>query len=104
MKQPTKEEITKKQIEIVIDMLQARIESDKDNRILQVLLERYTKASQVLQNKMDFNTIIIEGGCRAYLDAFSDYNNTLLYEMDRAEKLVEEIKGVPNSTLSESEQ
>ena len=104
MKQPTKEEIAKKQLEIVIDMLEARIESDKNNRILQVLLERYTKASQVLQNKMDFNTIIIKGGCRAYLDAFSDYNNPLLYEMDRAEKLVEEIKGVASSTFSESEQ
>ena len=29
---------------------------------------------------------MIVGGCRAYLDAFSDYMNPLLIEMDKAEK------------------
>ena len=31
--------------------------------------------------------IMIIGGCRAYLDAFSDYMNPLLIEMDKAEKM-----------------
>ena len=30
---------------------------------------------------------MIVGGCRAYLDAFSDYMNPLLIEMDKAEKM-----------------
>ena len=34
---------------------------------------------------------MIKGGCRAYLDAFSDYMNPLLLEMDKAEKIFSQI-------------
>ncbi len=34
---------------------------------------------------------MIRGGCRAYLDTFSDYMNPLLIEMDRAEELLLEL-------------
>lgn len=36
--------------------------------------------------------IMISGGCRAYLDAFSDYMNPLLGEMDKAEKMLSNLK------------
>lgn len=40
---------------------------------------------------MDINRIMIGGGCRAYLDAFSDYMNPLLIEMNKAEKMLSEL-------------
>ena len=36
----------------------------------------------------DIKKIMVIGGCRAYLDAFSDYMNPLLIEMDKAEKML----------------
>jgi len=32
--------------------------------------------------------MMIVGGCKAYLDAFSDYMNPLLIEMDKAEGIL----------------
>ena len=40
----------------------------------------------------DISKIMISGGCRAYLDAFSDYMNPLLGEMDKAEKMLSNLK------------
>lgn len=40
---------------------------------------------------MDTNRIMISGECRAYLDAFSDYMNPLLIEMDKAERMLFEL-------------
>ena len=37
---------------------------------------------------------MIIGGCRAYLDAFSDYMNPLLIEMDNAEKMLSNMKSI----------
>ena len=34
---------------------------------------------------------MIVGGCKAYLDAFSDYMNPLLIEMDKAEKMFADL-------------
>lgn len=43
---------------------------------------------------------MIVGGCKAYLDAFSDYMNPLLIEMNKAEKMFSNIecenKGLSN--------
>ena len=79
------------QIYKVIDLLQKRLEEDPNKPILNTLFDRYNKAKNILSNNGDTNKIIIKGGCRAYLDAFSDYMNPLLIEMDKAEKLLSEI-------------
>ncbi len=41
--------------------------------------------------KVILKKIVIRGGCRAYLDTFSDYMNPLLIEMDKAEELFVKI-------------
>ena len=43
-------------------------------------------------NNDDIKKVMIVGGCRAYLDAFSDYMNPLLIEMDKAEKMFSKLK------------
>ena len=81
-----------KQINKVIDLLTKRLQDDPDRPILKTLYGRYIKAKEILINNADANRIMISGGCRAYLDAFSDYMNPLLIEMDKAEKMLSELR------------
>lgn len=81
-----------KQIEKVIVLLKERLEDDPNRPILKTLYSRYLKAEEILKNNEEINKIMISGGCRAYLDAFSDYMNPLLIEMDKAEKMISEHK------------
>lgn len=76
----------KKQIEKVILLLEQRLIDDPDRPILKTLYDRYVKAEEILTNNDNIEKKMIVGGCRAYLDAFSDYMNPLLIEMDKAEK------------------
>lgn len=82
----------KKQLEIqivkVLEVLKKRLEDDPNRPILNTLYVRYEKAQKILLNNEDTKKIIIKGGCRAYLEAFSDYMNPLLIEMDKAEELL----------------
>lgn len=82
----------KKQVRKVIELLERRIKNDPNRPILKTLYDRYTKAEEILANNDDINKIMINGGCRAYLDAFSDYMNPLLGEMDKAEKILSNLK------------
>ena len=84
----------KKQVEKVILLLEKRLRDDPDRPILKTLYERYIKAEEILTNNGDIKKIMIIGGCRAYLDAFSDYMNPLLIEMDNAEKMLSNMKSI----------
>ena len=42
-------------------------------------------------NNEDVGKVMIKGGCRAFRDAFNDYMNPLLTEMDKAEELLSEL-------------
>ncbi|WP_312094516.1 hypothetical protein [Aminipila sp.] len=86
-----KKEQLREQVVKVIKLLKIRLESDPDRPILKTLLDRYKRAEMILLNNEDINKIIIKGGCRAYLDAFSDYMNPLLIEMDKAEELLQDL-------------
>lgn len=81
----------KKQIEKVILLLEQRLIDDPDRLILKTLYDRYVKAEEILINNDNIEKIMIVGGCRAYLDAFSDYMNPLLIEMDKAEKMFADL-------------
>ena len=84
----------KKQVEKVILLLEKRLIDEPDRPILKTLYERYIKAEEILTNNGDIKKIMIIGGCRAYLDAFSDYMNPLLIEMDNAEKMLSNMKSI----------
>ena len=81
-----------KQINKVIDLLTMRLQDDPDRPVLKTLYGRYIKDEEILINNADTNRIMISGGCRAYLDAFSDYMNPLLIEMDKAERMLFELR------------
>ena len=68
-----------------------QIQVDKVIEFLNTLIERYIKAQEILKNEGDIKKIVIRGGCRAYLDTFSDYMNPLLIEMDKAEELLSKL-------------
>ncbi len=82
----------KKQIEKVIVLLEQCLIDNPDRPILKTLYDRYVKAEIILRNNDDIKKIMIIGGCRAYLDAFSDYMNPLLIEMDNTEKMLSNMK------------
>ena len=81
-----------KQINKVLNLLDNRLKNDPNRPILKTLHYRYIKASEILVNNADTKQIMIIGGCRAYLDTFSDYMNPLLIEMDKAEKMLSELR------------
>ena len=81
-----------KQINKVIDLLTMRLQDDPDRPVFKTLYGRYIKDEEILINNSDTNRIMISGGCRAYLDAFSDYMNPLLIEMDKAERMLFELR------------
>ena len=83
-----------KQLRKVISLLQKRLEMEPNKLILKTLYERYTKAEIIISNNMNTEDIMIEGGCRAYIDSFSDYSNSILVEMNYAEELLQKIKGI----------
>lgn len=82
----------KKQVRKVIELLEQRIILEPGRPILKTLYDRYMKAEEIISSNEDISKIMISGGCRAYLDAFSDYMNPLLGEMDKAEKMLSNLK------------
>lgn len=80
------------QLDKVLILLNSRLKEDPDRLVLKSLYYRYLKAKEILMSNEDIDKIMIKGGCRAYLDSYSDYRNTLLFEMDRAEKMILELK------------
>ncbi|MGG7176993.1 hypothetical protein ACQPU1_05365 [Clostridium paraputrificum] len=48
-------------------------------------------ALDILKNNKDINQINIIGGVRAYMDSYNDYNNPLLGELYKAEKLNKQL-------------
>ena len=82
----------KKQVRKVIELLEQRIILEPNRPILKTLYDRYMKAEEIISSNEDISKIMISGGCRAYLDAFSDYMNPLLGEMDKAEKMLSNLK------------
>nr|WP_239589336.1 hypothetical protein [Metabacillus crassostreae] len=50
---------------------------------------RYKNALDILENNKNIEGINIIGGVRSHMDTYNDYQNLLLGEMHRAEKLNE---------------
>lgn len=79
------------QIEIVIKKLEMQCESEINSCIMQLIYKRYKNALDILKNGKDINQINIIGGVRAYMDSYNDYNNPLLGELHKAEKLYKQL-------------
>ena len=56
--------------------------------MLNLIYIRYKKAYEIIKDKRENEKIIdIDGGVRAYLDSYSDWDNPLLSKMDYVEDL-----------------
>lgn len=79
------------QIETVIKKLEMEYEGEINSGIMQLIYKRYMNALDILKNGKDINQINIIGGVRAYMDSYNDYNNPLLGELHKAEKLYKQL-------------
>ena len=80
------------QIKAVLKLIEERHKENLRKGVLELIYKRYSNALQLLENnEMNKEKFSIAGGVRAYLDSYSDYNNPLLNEMNKAEKLVDEL-------------
>lgn len=79
------------QIKIVINKLEIEYNDEINAGIMQLIYKRYKNALDILENSKDIRQINIIGGVRAYMDSYSDYNNPILEDLHKAEKLNKEL-------------
>ncbi|WLR42602.1 hypothetical protein LC087_18280 [Bacillus carboniphilus] len=89
----------KQQLISQVTVVLAKLERDYFNEIyrsglINLIYKRYKNTLEILENNGDVKGIFISGGVRAYLDRYSDYENPLLEEMHKAEKLYEKLRSV----------
>ena len=85
-----REQLTKK-IKTVINILEKEYCNDIKKDIFQLIYRRYKNALEILENNKDIAQINIIGGVRAYMNSYNDYQNPLLEELHKAEKLAKEL-------------
>ncbi|MFE3977147.1 MULTISPECIES: hypothetical protein [unclassified Peribacillus] len=79
------------QIKVVINKIEEDYAKDMNSGVLQLIYIRYKKALEILENNEDIKEINILGGVRAYMDSYNDYQNPLLGELHKAEKITKEL-------------
>ena len=79
------------QIKVVIIKFEEDYAKDINSGVLQLICKRYKKALEILENNEDIKGINILGGVRAYMDSYNDYQNPLLGELHKAEKIIKEL-------------
>ncbi|WP_226669725.1 hypothetical protein [Metabacillus litoralis] len=79
------------QIKVVIYNLEKDYYEELNSGILKLIYTRYKNALDILENNKDIKGINFIGGIRAYMDSYNDFQNPLLGEMHKAEKLNEEL-------------
>ncbi|MGE7907096.1 hypothetical protein ACQKNS_22115 [Peribacillus sp. NPDC094092] len=79
------------QIKVVINNLENDYYNEITSGVLQLIYIRYKNALTILENNKDIRELNIIGGIRAYMDSYSDYQNPLLGELHKAEKLNKEL-------------
>ncbi len=79
------------QIKVVINNLENDYYNEITRGVLQLIYKRYKDALDVMENNEDIRELNIIGGLRAYMDSFNDYQNPLLGELHKAEKLNREL-------------
>ncbi|RRN73955.1 hypothetical protein EI200_04560 [Peribacillus simplex] len=79
------------QIKVVINKIEKDYAKEMNSGVLQLIYKRYKKALEILENNEDIKEINILGGVRAYMDSYNDYQNPLLGELHKAEKITKEL-------------
>ncbi|WP_312756075.1 hypothetical protein [Rummeliibacillus suwonensis] len=79
------------QIKLVVNKLEEDYTKELNSGVLQLIYIRYKKALEILENNEDIKGINILGGVHAYMDSYNDYQNPLLGELHKAEKIIKEL-------------
>jgi hypothetical protein len=79
------------QIKVVINNLENDYYNEITSGVLQLIYKRYKYVLDVMENNEDIRELNIIGGVRAYMDSYNDYQNPLLGELHKAEKLNKEL-------------
>lgn len=79
------------QIKVVIIKFDEDYAKDINSGVLQLIYKKYKKALEILENNEDIKGINIMGGVRAYMDSYNDYQNPLLGELHKTEKIIKEL-------------
>ncbi len=83
----------KNQVAIVIEYLEEKYHPGEEGGVIKLIYDRYCKAYKILNNEVtNLADLHLAGGVRAYMDSYSDYENPLLEEMYKAEKLLKQIE------------
>lgn len=80
------------QIEVVLKEFEFKYTDEiNENGVIELIYKRYKNALEIIKNNEDIHKLYIIGGVRAYLDSYSDYDNPILNEMYKAEKLNKDL-------------
>ena len=79
------------QLEIVIKKLEVEYNDEINSGIMKLIYKRYLSALDILKNDKDITKLNIVGGVRAYMDSYNDYNNQLLEDLHKTEKLSKKL-------------
>jgi hypothetical protein len=83
---------TKKQLIDQLKVVINNLEKDYSNEITSGVFQLiYINALYVMENNEDIRELNIIGGVRAYMDSYNDYQNPLLGELHKVEKLNREL-------------
>lgn len=78
---------------VVVMLNQKRIEEPKE--MLDLIIRKYEKALKIINSKSDseitYEELSINGSIRAYLEAYTDWLNPMLGEIDKAEKMAKQL-------------
>lgn len=72
-------------------MLNQDYAKDIKSGVLQLIYKRYKRALEILENNKEIKEINILGGVRTYMDSYNDYQNPLLGELHKVEKIIKEL-------------
>lgn len=82
----------KNQIKLVIRFFEEKYQITERKGVVELIYKRYIKALKLLESNMaNKDNLNLQGGIRAYMDSYGDYNNPLLNEMYKVEKLVKDL-------------
>ncbi|MFJ7366870.1 hypothetical protein ACIQWQ_22520 [Peribacillus frigoritolerans] len=79
------------QLKVVINNLEKDYSNEITSGVFQLIYIRYKNALDVMECNEVIRELNIIGGVRAYMDSYNDYQNPLLGELHKAEKLNREL-------------
>lgn len=85
-----KKELLEK-VESVLNKCEVEYKDEINSGIMKLIYKRYLSALDILKNDKDITKLNIVGGARAYMDSYNDYNNPLLEDLHKAEKLSKKL-------------